>query len=208
MSRKNSNVLGTVKGFTLIELMVVVAIIGILASIAVPNYQKYQSRARQSEAKINLGALATAEQAYAAESGSFSACLPMIGFTPGSINRYYSIGFSAAAVSNTNCGGGGLANTAGINCGSYFSGGLGFACVVPAGSMAGVTANEVARTVAAGANSVATDCSTASWPATVAMTSSTFLAAACGNISTSTTVGADVWTINDSNTLVNTTPAL
>ena len=42
------------RGFTLIELMIVVAIIGILAAIAVPNFMKFQARARQSEAKLNL----------------------------------------------------------------------------------------------------------------------------------------------------------
>ncbi len=46
-------------GFTLIELMIVVAIIGILAAIAIPNFIRFQARARQSEANVNLKSLFT-----------------------------------------------------------------------------------------------------------------------------------------------------
>ncbi|HEX8706278.1 MAG TPA: prepilin-type N-terminal cleavage/methylation domain-containing protein, partial [Myxococcaceae bacterium] len=46
-------------GFTLIELMIVVAIIGILAAIAIPNFIRFQARARQSEANTNLKSLFT-----------------------------------------------------------------------------------------------------------------------------------------------------
>ena len=60
------------KAFTLIELMIVVAIIGILAAIAVPNFVKFQCRSKQSEAKGNLKALYVAEEAYRAESDTYA----------------------------------------------------------------------------------------------------------------------------------------
>ena len=62
------------KGFTLIELMIVVAIIGILAAIAIPNFKNYQLKAKGSESKVNLGAIRTSEESYLAENDVFKAC--------------------------------------------------------------------------------------------------------------------------------------
>ncbi len=59
------------KGFTLIELMIVVAIIGILAAIAIPNFRNYSLRAKRSELPINLKAIKTASVAYQAEYDAF-----------------------------------------------------------------------------------------------------------------------------------------
>ncbi len=58
-------------GFTLIELMIVVAIIAILAAIAIPNYLNYRYKARTSEAKSNVGAINTLQEAYASESNDY-----------------------------------------------------------------------------------------------------------------------------------------
>ena len=59
------------EGFTLIELMIVVAIIGILAAIAIPNFLTYQLKSRQAEAKTNLQAIKTSEVAFQAERGCY-----------------------------------------------------------------------------------------------------------------------------------------
>jgi type IV pilus assembly protein PilA len=75
------------KGFTLIELMIVVAIIGILAAIAIPNFLRFQAKSKQSEAKTNLGGIFTAETAYFAEQNAF-ANLGTISWAPVGTAKY------------------------------------------------------------------------------------------------------------------------
>ncbi len=77
----------TLAGFTLIELMIVVAIIGILASTATVAYSNYQNRTRRSEALYNLKAIAGVENAYFAESGVYLGAPSMPGPAPGAAPR-------------------------------------------------------------------------------------------------------------------------
>ena len=82
-------------GFTLVELMIVVAIIGVLSAVAVPNFKKYQAKAKSSEAKVQLAAAYTAEQAFYGDFGMYGHCLGFMGYDPSNeINaRYYMVGF-------------------------------------------------------------------------------------------------------------------
>jgi type IV pilus assembly protein PilA len=76
------------RGFTLIELMIVVAIIGILAAIAIPNFIKFQARSKQGEAKANLKSLFTAQRSYFQEKDKYLNTINDIGFGPERGNRY------------------------------------------------------------------------------------------------------------------------
>ncbi|MDP6979109.1 MAG: prepilin-type N-terminal cleavage/methylation domain-containing protein [Myxococcota bacterium] len=74
---------GARRGFTLIELMIVVAIIGLLASTAIPTYLRFQLKTKSSEAKVNLAAIRTAEEAYFGEFGRYVAAAAEPAAIPG-----------------------------------------------------------------------------------------------------------------------------
>lgn len=64
------------RGFTLVELMIVVAIIGVLASVAIPSFINYQLTSKRAEAFANLSSLAKAQKAYYAEFNVFASVAP------------------------------------------------------------------------------------------------------------------------------------
>src|SRR5215468_4105848 len=85
-------------GFSLIELMVVVAIMAFLAMIAVPNFNRFLAKAKRAEAYMNLNSIYAAEKAYFAEQGTYSDVLMGeggIGWKPEG-KTHYSYGFSGA----------------------------------------------------------------------------------------------------------------
>jgi type IV pilus assembly protein PilA len=92
------------KGFTLIELMIVVAIIGILAAIAIPNFLKFQAKSKTSEARTNLGAIFTGETSYFGESNSYGD-FTNIGWGPTGTPRYhYTLTGAKTGVTNVEIG--------------------------------------------------------------------------------------------------------
>lgn len=98
------------KGFSLVELMIVVAIIALLTTIAVPNFMRFLAKAKRAEAYLNLHSIYAAQKAYWAEHGNYSSVLSgqnSIGWKPEGYNGggkqekfYYTYGFQGSEGKN------------------------------------------------------------------------------------------------------------
>ncbi len=77
------------RGFTLIELMIVVMILAILASFAIPLYVHYKAGAMQSEARVLLGGIWTNEMSYYADKSVYTADYRILGIDPPAEAKFY-----------------------------------------------------------------------------------------------------------------------
>ncbi len=172
------------KGFTLVELMVVVAIIGILSAIAVPNFKKYQSRSKTTEARVQLAALYSAEVSAYTDYSTYVTCLDAIGFNPSAeaAQRYYAIGFTTEQTGDATYG-----NT------MAFNAGLGSCNSAPGNTFQYAAGKANAGQSAAAVGEI---------PTTAVVTdANTFTAGAGGKISDS---GTNQWTINHNKQIIQT----
>ncbi len=208
----------TESGFTLVELMIVVAIIGILSAIAIPNFQKYQAKARQKEAQISLSGLYTAMVSNKGEHGSYTACLDNAGFVPDGTRRYYTVGFANAVAAGATCAGQGnpaaacddlltvgIGAAVGTECAAAGTAAIG-SVAVAFGNPLNTSASAYAATLRAGTSTGALELdagladATAPSVATVIGTNA-FIAKAVGSISSGVLV--DTWTLNQAKAMNN-----
>ena len=93
------------KGFTLIELMIVVVIVGILSSIALPSYQQYTMRANRTDGMSSIQMLLDAQERYYADHISYTADLTKLGLSDPYVTPegHYSIKASVCSGSLTTC---------------------------------------------------------------------------------------------------------
>lgn len=188
------------EGFTLVELMVVVAIIGVLSAVAIPNFKKYQAKSKTSEAKLQLSAGYTAMQSWYSDYDNYGTCLNLMGFDPAveRLTRYYAVGFEAGAANTGNAAS--VVNGAPAAC---TGNGTVNDTSTASASTAHVSTYGAGRLVA-GVAALGGAAITAAQAGSAAPTATTFTLAAIGIIdgSKATAALADSWTMNENKRLI------
>ncbi len=180
------------KGFSLVELMIVVAIIGILSAVAVPQFQKFQRKAKQSEAKSNLAGLYTSQKIFRIEHNTYYNNLIALGFLPEGAYQYRIGDLSTASTVTKPFSLNGISQYVNVNimfethniCRRTFSEKL-------SGDIAGYGTQCVV---------VGDLCATSLFPPGAGVNPATFLMGACGQLGGAT---EDTWTMSHTKELIN-----
>jgi len=85
------------KGFSLVELMIVLAIIGLLSAIAYPSYDSYMKKSRRSDAKVALQAMADKQERFYLQNNTYTTNTASVGGT-GTEENYYVLSIDSADV--------------------------------------------------------------------------------------------------------------
>jgi type IV pilus assembly protein PilA len=187
-------------GFTLVELMVVVAIIGVLSAVAIPNFKKYQAKSKTSEAKLQLSAGYTALQSWYSDYDNYATCLNLMGFDPAveRLTRFYAVGFDSGSTSAGNAAS--ILNGAPPAC---TGAGTSNDTSTASASTANVSSYGAGKLVAGAAVMTGADIDQSG---AVAPAATTFTLGAVGVIDASKTAitTADTWTLNENKRLIQT----
>ena len=113
------------KGFTLIELMIVVAVVAILAAVAVPSYRSYVLRSHRTVAINAILDLGSREARYYTTNNNYTGSLTTLGYAadpmqlPSSTNTYYNLSVSSATSATFTLSAAPVGNQANDTCGTY-----------------------------------------------------------------------------------------
>ena len=102
--RMRAKLMHTMRGITLIELMIVVVIIGFMAVIAYPNYREFAARAKRNEAKAALLQIATNQERFYLQNNTYTCDMTRLGFSAAAgfvtESRSYTVDVTACDANN------------------------------------------------------------------------------------------------------------